>query len=44
MTTMRVDEALAAELEYRRERLMALQQRRGGARSRWLPRRSRRGE
>ena len=44
MTTMRVDEALAAELEYRRERLMALQQRRGGARSHWLRRKARHGE
>ena len=38
----RVDEALAAELAYRRERLMAAHRGAGGGRHRWLPRRSRR--
>ena len=37
-----VDEALAAELAYRRERLMDARRSAGTTRHRWLPRRRRR--
>jgi hypothetical protein len=39
--TMRVDEALAAEVAYRREQLMPRPRSTGATRHRWLPRRSR---